>query len=109
MPVLVLMIMGAFWFGWAQHQISTMRYALQEASRALYLDPAMSEQQLRTMVVNELGSEGSGVTFSMTTATTSNGKEATLTATYVTSLEVPIAGTFPVSRSATVKTFLPAI
>lgn len=109
MPILALMIMGGFWFGWTQHQISTMRYALQGASRALVLDPDLTEAQLATLVSDELGKQSGNLTFGLAIVNNTNGKEATLSATYATTLQIPIAGAFPVTRSATVTTYLPVI
>jgi Flp pilus assembly protein TadG len=109
LPILIVMILGGFWFGWAQNQVSTMRYALQGAARSLILDPDLTESQLRTQVRDQLGAEGPNVAFSLTVANTANGREATLVGTYTTTLDVPVAGSFPISQTATVKTMLPNI
>lgn len=109
MPVLAMMIMGGFWFGWTQHQASTMRYALHGAARALVLNPNLTQSQISTLVKNELGSEGNLVNVTLAVANTANGREATLTASYTKNLSIPVAGTYPVSRTSVVKAYLPLI
>lgn len=109
LPVLVLMVMGAAWFGWSQHQLSTMRYALRTTARAVVIDPTLTQSQVSNLVKAEMGAQAASVTVTYTVVSTTSGREATLTGVYASTIQVPFAGAFPIARNETVKTFIPVI
>ena len=108
LPVFVAMVFGIFQFGWAQHCNSSLRFAMEKASRALLLDPTLSESALQTMVQNTLqGVSDTNVAVHLQINTTSAGKVANLTGVYSTALGIPALASFPISYSTTVSTPLP--
>jgi Flp pilus assembly protein TadG len=54
-PLLIALIAGILTIGWAFHSISSVRYALEEAGRALQLDPDMTETELAALVEANVG------------------------------------------------------
>jgi Flp pilus assembly protein TadG len=109
LPVFLAMIFGLFQFGWAQHCTSSLRFALDEASRVLLLNPAMTESQVRSVVLGKLqGISDTNITVTMTVATQPSGtKLATLTGGYNTVVGVPGLASYPIAYSTVVQTPLP--
>ena len=54
-PLLIIMIVGIFSAGWLIHSISSTRYALEEAGRAMLVDATMTESELTSLVTGKLG------------------------------------------------------
>jgi Flp pilus assembly protein TadG len=108
LPVFVAMVFCVVQFGWAQHCNSSLRFALEKASRALLLDPTLTQPALQTMVQNTLqGMADPNVTVNLQINTTGGSKVANLTGVYSTTLGVPSLASFPISYSTTVSTPLP--
>lgn len=59
-PLLIVMVAAIFSIGWVMHSISSVRYALEEAGRTLLVNPAMTENELITLVTNKLGQLANG-------------------------------------------------
>jgi Flp pilus assembly protein TadG len=38
-PALIMSILGIFWFGWSMHNASSLNFVLDQAGRALQLNP----------------------------------------------------------------------
>ena len=90
LPILLTLVVGIFQFGWTQHQVSSIRYAMQRASRALMLNPDLTEAQVQAMVTNRLTSTANiDVEVDLTKTNTANGRLATLETTYVAAFGVP--------------------
>ena len=108
LPIFVAMVFGIIQFGWAQHCNSSLRFAVEKASRALLLDPTLSESALQTMVQNTLqGVSDTNVTVHLHIDTTAAGKVANVSGLYSTVVGVPALASFPISYSTTVSTPLP--
>ena len=90
LPILLTLVVGIFQFGWTQHQVSSIRYAMQRASRALMLNPDLTEAQVQTMVTSRLSSTANiDVEVDLTKTNTANGRLATLETAYVAAFGVP--------------------
>lgn len=109
-PVLVALVFAIFQFGWAQHQLSTLRYALNGVSRTVMLDPAMTESQISAQVKARLGTpDDPNVTVSKAVITTANGTIVRLTGTYTTHIGIPEVATYPLTFTTTVDAALAAL
>lgn len=108
LPIFVAMVFGIIQFGWAQHCNSSLRFAMEKASRALLLNPTLSESDLQTMVQNTLtGVSDTNVTVHLQMNNTAAGKVANLTGVYSTVIGIPALASFPINYSTTVSTPLP--
>jgi Flp pilus assembly protein TadG len=54
-PILIMFIIGILVSGWAFHSVSSVRYALAEAGRALQLDPDLTSDDLADIVRTRAG------------------------------------------------------
>jgi len=55
-PVFLAIMMTIWEFGFAQHKLSSIRFAMENASRSLMVNNALTEAQLSTMVKTQLSS-----------------------------------------------------
>jgi Flp pilus assembly protein TadG len=110
LPIFLVIMYGVFQFGWAQHKLSSIRFAMETASRSLLLDPTMTEAQLTALVTSKLsgGSTDPNVSISLSISDTAGAKIARLTGAYSTQVGVPLLATYPVQWTTTVSTALPA-
>ena len=107
LPILLTLVVGIFQFGWTQHQVSSIRYAMQRASRALMLNPDLTEAQVQTMVTSRLSSTANiDVEVDLTKTNTANGRLATLETTYVAAFGVPNLLQFSIPFEMSVTTAL---
>ena len=90
-PVFLAMLFGLFQLGWAFHCGSSVRYALEEASRSLMLDPGMTQAEIETQMrarLNQLADPD--ISVSMTTENPAAGLTlAHVNATYEHPIVVP--------------------
>lgn len=108
LPVFVALLVGVFEFGWTQHCVSSIRYALEATSRVLMVNPAMSESALQADVRARLQSLGDkDVTVTLNIVTNANGRVAYLTGSYHRDIGVPQLATYPMTYNTTVATVLP--
>jgi len=108
LPIFVTLLVGLFQFGWMQHSASSVRATLEQASRRLLLNPAMSEAELQTFVRNRLDtSTAPEVTVTLNVTGSGANRVARLTGDYVHLVGVPPFAAFPVNYSTTVMTPLP--
>jgi Flp pilus assembly protein TadG len=104
-PVFLALVVSIFEFGWAQHKLSSIRWAMEAASRDLQLTPTLTEAQMSTKVKAKLsGIADQNVTITMTTGTVSGAKVAYLKGVYTTNIGVPYLATVPVNWQTTVTT-----
>lgn len=110
-PLFCAMLFGALEFGWTQHRLSSLRTALEQASRAVMLDPTMSQCDVQALVQGKLaGTADPNVSVTLSIATAANGvKTATLTGNYSTQIGVPSVKTYPLTYSTSVVTALPVM
>lgn len=110
MPVFILMVFGLFQYCWAQHCLSSVRFALEKASRALLLNPSLSQSSLQTMVQSQLtGTADPNVTVALSIVTAAGGQTAYLTAHYAETIGIPTLVSYPITFQTTVVTPLPAM
>lgn len=109
LPVFTLMVMAGLQFGWAQHSAGSVNYALEEASRALLLNPSLDEAALRAMVLAELDpGTAAKVSVSVVREAAGVGEVARLTGVYVQQIGLPTLAALPFNYTRTVVTPLPA-
>jgi Flp pilus assembly protein TadG len=110
MPVFIMIVSGVIVFGWTQHGVSTMRYALESASRQLMLNPSLTEGQVQSLVRASLAEPGDpNVTVTVQITTGSTSKIARLTGRYEHVVSVPLLDDFPITYSSTVAAALPIL
>jgi Flp pilus assembly protein TadG len=110
LPVFVAIMFGTFQFGLAQHNLSSLRYALGGASRTLMLNPTMTQTQVSNLVKANLQDIADpNVTVTMATFTSGSGKIARLTGVYSSYIGIPMVATYPLNFTTTVDTALPNI
>jgi Flp pilus assembly protein TadG len=108
LPVFLTLLFAIFQFGMAQHKLSSLRYALNTASRAVMLNPALTQAQVEAKVKGELSSLADpNVTVTMAVVNTASGKVARLTGIYSTSVGIPTVATYPIDFTTTVDAALP--
>jgi len=109
LPVFLAFLFGFFEFCWAQNAEASVRTALEQAARALVINPSMSSSSIQSMVQSEVTTLAGGtVTVNTSIATNANGKVATLTATYPHDLSLigtPIHITYQTAVQAALPTF----
>lgn len=74
-PAFFALLFGLFQFGWAMHCSSSVRYALEQTSRSLMLNPAITQSQVETAVRSQLETiaDPNNVTVTLTQETPSPG------------------------------------
>lgn len=90
-PAFLMAVLGIFWFGWSMHNASSLTYALDQAGRALQINPAMNQSALQGIVAAKLG-QISDVSISVNLAVGQevNGTQlATISGSYARAIDVP--------------------
>jgi Flp pilus assembly protein TadG len=107
-PVFLAIMMTIWEFGWAQHKLSSIRFAMEKASRDLMVNNALTEAQMQTKVQGYLsGVADQNVTVTMTSDTVSGATVKKLHGVYTTSIGIPGMATIPISWQTTVTTPMP--
>ena len=107
-PVFLAIMMTIWEFGFAQHKLSSIRFAMENASRSLLVNNALTEAQLSTQVKSQLSSiADNNVTITLSSATVSGASVKTLTGTYTSTIGIPGMATIPISWSTVVTTPMP--
>jgi Flp pilus assembly protein TadG len=107
-PVFLMIMLSIWEFGYAQHKLSSIRYAMESASRSLLVNNTLTEAQLTTLVKAQLSSVAdNNVTITLASTTVSGATIKTLTGTYHSSVGVPGMATIPVNWSTVVSTPMP--
>lgn len=109
LPLLAVIFAGLAQFAWTQHCASSLRFALSTASRALMLNPSLSQSDLQSMVKNRLAHADPNVTVALAIETTPSGRVATLDGAYDRSIMLPLLPSIPIHYRTTVTTALPAM
>jgi Flp pilus assembly protein TadG len=105
LPIFLMLVFGVIQFGWTQHTFSTIRYAMQQASRALVIDPNTTQAQLQSLVNARLSkATDATVTVSLAKTTTVNGPIATLQGSYTSTFGIPGLAAFSIPYNVTVTT-----
>ena len=91
-PALLLFIVGILVGGWALHSVSSVRYALAEAGRALQIDPSLTADALTAIVRSRARAiEDPNLSVTLVVGEPNDGiKMAEATVDYVVSLQVPL-------------------
>lgn len=107
-PVFIALMFSIFQFGWAQHKLSSIRYAMEAASRSWVLDPDLTEAQIEAIVLAKLDTlADDNITIDMAQETVDGGLIYKLTGSYTTEIGVPFLATYDVDWSTTVSTAAP--
>lgn len=108
-PIFLTMVFGIFQFGWALHCASSVRYALEEATRSVMLDEDFTAGEVETQMRAKLTSIAEpDIAVSITTDTSVTGAELVhLHATYVHEMEVPFLPPFEITFNQTASTGRP--
>ena len=103
-PVFVMMLVGIASFGWGMHCISSLRLALEESARTLYLHPTWDEDHIRWLVRHELQKLGDPNVSVATVETTPIGgvNMAKITGTYSFHIDVPFLSSYHVDYQTSV-------
>jgi len=107
-PILLALIFGVFALAWAQHSQSSVRFSVEQASRSLSLNPALTETQIDSLIRNnvpEIQPDHLDIDLQIT-AEGPTGKLGTITATLRQELSIPNAFTVPLSSTVRLKTAL---
>jgi Flp pilus assembly protein TadG len=108
LPVFIAFVVGFFEFCWTQHCEASIRTALDQASRAVVLNPSMTQASIQSMVRSELTALADpNVTVTESIQNTTYGRLATLTASYPHTLGVPGMLNYSFTYTTTVKAPLP--
>jgi Flp pilus assembly protein TadG len=103
LPIFIAMLFGIIQFGMTQHDFSSVRYAMQSASRALVIDPNLNQSAVQALVDAQLQNiTNADVTVALSKTTTANGIVATLSTTYVAQFGIPTVATFSIPYNLTV-------
>ncbi|HET9161669.1 MAG TPA: TadE/TadG family type IV pilus assembly protein [Caulobacteraceae bacterium] len=107
-PVFLAIMMTIWEFGWAQHKLSSIRFAMEKASRDLMVNNSLTEAQMSTKVKGYLnGVADQNVTITMTSDTVSGATVKKLKGVYSTSIGIPGMATMPINWQTTVTTPMP--
>jgi Flp pilus assembly protein TadG len=98
-PMLILLLVGIVTFGWAMNAVHTVRLALEQAGRALQLNPSLTQAQLATLVQDDLGLIGDpSVTITLAADTSVAGVTAKrISAVYVFAVPIPFLSTYNIT------------
>jgi Flp pilus assembly protein TadG len=100
----MMFLLGIIVFGWSMNAMSSVRYALEETSRALQLKNSLSQNEIEALVrdhVSQLGLQN--ITVSLAIDPPDGGfKMAHVTATYNFVVEIPLIDQYPVSYNASI-------
>ena len=103
-PLLMMFLLEIIVFGWSMNAMSSVRYALEETSRALQLKTSLSQNEIEALVrahVSQLGLQN--ITVSLAIDPPDGGfKMAHVTATYSFVVEIPLIDQYPVSYNASI-------
>lgn len=109
-PAFLAVVFGLFEFGWTQHCISSMNFALREASRSLVIDPELTEDELEAQVTDQLeGIADDNVVVTLDIVENADGRVADLTGTMARNIVVPLLATYPVTYTSTVSAIIPDV
>jgi Flp pilus assembly protein TadG len=103
-PFLMIFLFGIFVFGWSMNAMSSVRYALEETSRALQMKNSLTQSEIARMVkdhVQQLGLQDIEVTLAIDEPS-SGFRLAHVTATYSFVVEIPLVDPYPVNYTASI-------
>lgn len=109
-PIFVVLMFGVFGLAWNQHCISSMHYALENASRSVMLNPSMSESDIEAQVRGQLkGMAEPDVSVTLAITDDDNGRVAHISGRYERSIPVPLLEDYPIVYVSTVSAALPTV
>ena len=109
-PAFIVLMFGVVGLAWSQHCISSMHYALENASRSVMLNPQMSEAQVGEQVQRQLdGMADPDVMVTLAITDNGNGRVAHVSGRYEQVIPIPLLQDYPIVYVSTVSTALPRI
>jgi len=94
-PVFIALLIGAFQVSWLMHAAATVRWSLESSARTLLLNPATTQDQLRTLVSAKLAGlvNPNDVTVTLVSDTTTAGAPVLRASSdYRPTLSIPLIG-----------------
>jgi Flp pilus assembly protein TadG len=111
LPLLAVLTVGGLQLAWALHCASSVRWSLETSARALVLDPQITADQVRSVMLSRLGGtiDPSAVTVALTPDMSTPGvRVIRATSTYQATLAVAFLPAVPLRFSATTTVPAPA-
>ncbi|PSH58762.1 pilus assembly protein [Phyllobacterium endophyticum] len=100
----MMFLLGIIVFGWSMNAMSSVRYALEETSRALQLKNSLSQNEVEALVrehVSQLRLQNISVSLAFDQPD-GGFRMAHVTATYAFVVEIPLIDQYPVSYAASI-------
>lgn len=106
LPLLVVMLMGMFEFGWTQHCLSSVRFGLEKAGRYLSVHPQATEAELADIVAGHMDALADGLVgvALVREARGPTGETGVITASYRRDVGIPGLVTIPIDYEAAIET-----
>lgn len=107
-PILLALIFGVFALAWAQHSQSSVRFSVEQASRSLSLNPALTQAEIDRMIRNqvpEIPPDHLDISLQIA-AGGPTGKLGTITTTLRQEISIPNVFTVPLSNTVRMETAL---
>ncbi|MER8594827.1 pilus assembly protein [Mesorhizobium sp. M1182] len=103
-PILIMLLIGIFAFGWALNAMSRVRYTLETSSRALQMKNSLTEAEIKAIATAKLLSLGlTDVDVTIAIDAPSGGfRMAHLTAKYAFAIEFPYFDRYSINYATTV-------
>ncbi|MER8974005.1 pilus assembly protein [Mesorhizobium sp. M0074] len=103
-PILIMLLIGIFAFGWALNAMSSVRYTLETSSRALQMKNSLTEAEIKAIATAKLLSLGlTDVDITIAIDAPSGGfRMAHLTAKYAFAIEFPYFDRYSINYATTV-------
>lgn len=103
-PVLIMVLIGVFAFGWALNAMSSVRYTLETSARALQMKNSLTQAEIEAIATAKLltlGLKDVDVTIAID-APNGGFRMAHLTARYAFVIEFPYFDRYPINYGTTV-------
>jgi len=97
-PIFIALMFGIFQVGWAMHCASSVRYAMEEASRLVVVDDSASASSVEAAIRSRLEDlVDAEISVELTEATSATGVELTrIHTTYVHRMAIPFVNEFEI-------------
>jgi Flp pilus assembly protein TadG len=103
-PIFIVLLLGAFQVAWVMHSAATVRFSLESSARMLLLNPATTQDQLRTAIATKLAGlvNPSDVTVTLVTDNSTPGAPVLRASTeYRPVLIIPLMSSWNLDLTAT--------
>jgi Flp pilus assembly protein TadG len=107
-PPFFALVFAIIQFGWAMNCAASVRHALVHEGRQIALNPTMTNSDLSTALGNDMaGVTNQSIATTLDHRTINGVSAAVASATYSSSIVVPLLGTFPISFTSNITVPLP--